>query len=357
MSEYSYQKTKDPRIKKRNGWYHARFTRKGVRVQEALNTKSFTVAQRLVEEIENCIMLGVNWKKEKELFETAWPDFLEDKAKGVKTSKGRPATLKEYIGMGERYYLDFFSSFPIQDIDESKWVEFVNWLQEKRPDLKLENPRKYFQGFLSWAMRKGKIKEKPELWIPSDDVDEDEQGESVGKAYTKEELRAIHDWLDEHADLSFKLYVYMGMYMGMRSGEITQLKLSRLDRQKWIIQLKPSDTKIGKGRKVPIHPKVLPLFQEQLKHGKRILFPNRWDDKRAMDPTGFKRPWNQLREDKNIEGRFHDFKHTFITNALANKMNPVVVSEITGTSMRVIQDVYLHLTDDDLSAELERFEI
>jgi integrase len=73
-----------------------------------------------------------------------------------------------------------------------------------------------------------------------------------------------------------------------------------------------------------------------------------------MDPGGFKKPWTALRKACGIEGRFHDFKHTFITIALRRGMNPVVVSEIVGTSIKVIQDVYLHLKPEDLYNDLQK---
>lgn len=75
-----------------------------------------------------------------------------------------------------------------------------------------------------------------------------------------------------------------------------------------------------------------------------------------MDKGGFKKPWIALREALGIVGRFHDFKHTWITCALASGMNPVVVSKIVGTSINVIERVYLHLRDEDLAREIAKHE-
>ncbi len=351
-----WQPTRDERIKKRNGWYWARFSRNGTRVEESLGTKSFEIAMHLVSEIESCIKLGVNWKKEAELFESAWPEFLEAKSKGDKTKKARESTLKEYIKMGERYYLPFFKTYKLADI-ETGWDEFIAWVREQSGDICFDNPHKYLSAFLHWAYKKGKIKERLYLYNPDHGAerDDDEDDEGPGKEYTDREL-----WdMRMHSVMPFKLAIYMAQYMAMRRSEITQLKRSRIDWKEHVVKLKAIDTKIGRGRLVPIHPAVEPLLLEQYEatKGHTHLFPNRADSAEAMDPGGFKKPWAALKEQLGIEGRFHDFKHTFITKALRSGMNPVVVSKISGTSIKVIMDVYLHLTPKDLYEDLKKLEL
>jgi integrase len=348
--------TKDKRIKKRGDVYWARFEKKGVVVQESLHTGSFAIAERLVEEIESCILLGVNYKKEKELFETAWPEFLSDKNKGIKTKKVRESTLEQYIWIGEKWFMPFFKDKRLTEIDESLWEKYVDHARSEQSDMVMFNHRKYIKAFLLWAFKKGKLRERPDLYDPDQgekDSDEDESG--PGKCYTMDELRALRDG----AEMPFKLAVYMAQYMAMRSREITGLHKKRIDFSKGIINLKPVDTKIGRGRKVPIHEKVLIHLHTQIleSEGSPYLFPNRDDKNRPMDKGGFKGTWDRLRTAKKIEGRFHDFRHTWITNALASGMNPVVVSEIAGVSMKVIQSTYLHLSEIDLTKELGKLSL
>lgn len=64
----SWGKTGDARIKKREGRYWARFSKKNKRVEASLGTKNFEVAKRLVDEIEAKIHLGKSWKLDKQLF-------------------------------------------------------------------------------------------------------------------------------------------------------------------------------------------------------------------------------------------------------------------------------------------------
>ena len=351
----TWKKTKDPRIKKRGEFYWARFTKRGVKVEESLGTRSFATAVRMVEEIESCLLLGVNWRKERELFETAWPDFLSDKAQGIKTKIAREKTLKEYIGFGEREFTPFFKDYRVTDIDESAWEEFVKSVRKEKPDILFFNMRKYLMGFLSWAKRKGKIKEMPELFDPDVRPDEDDENEGPGKEYSAKELEDMRDL----AFMPFKLCLLMAQYMCMRSSEITQLRKARIDTRAMVIRLRRVDTKTAQPRSVPIHPVVWPLLERQLKEteGSPFVFPNRVDSSRPMDKTGFKKPWNEIREAAEFEGRFHDLKHTWITNAIRSGMNIAVVARIAGTSIKVIERTYLHLTEADLFQELLKFEL
>jgi N-glycosylase/DNA lyase len=151
---YKWVETKDKRIKRRGEFYWARFSKRGIRVQQSLETRSFEIAKRAVEEIESCILLGVNWQAEREMFDTAWEEFLIDKAQGNKTKIAREKTLHEYVAFGNRYFLPHLSSVRLTDLNEEEWERFVEKLRTEKPDMLLFNVRKYLSGFLSWAKRK-----------------------------------------------------------------------------------------------------------------------------------------------------------------------------------------------------------
>jgi len=339
---------------------HRRFMKDGVYVQESLKTKSFVLAVRLTDEIESSILLGVNWRKEKEYFETAWPDFISDKAKGIKTRIARESTLKQYLHIADKYLEPFFNDKRLCDIDEESWSEFVEQVRTNSPNFVFFNSRKYLISFLSWAKRKGKIQEVPELFKPDARAElEDDESDAPGRLYTEYELLALRTHSLTFSNDAFRLYLLMAMLMGMRSSEITQLKKNRIDWSAGVIRLRPIDTKNKEARSVPIHSRVWGSLKIQCDswQDSPCVFSNRWDRKRPMDAGGFKKPWIKLREELNIEGRFHDFKHTFITMALAKRMNPVVVSKIVGTSISVIEKVYLHLRDEDLAAELGKLQL
>lgn len=351
-----YQPTKDPRIKKRGDWYWARFQKRGVEVCESLHTQSFQIAVRLVEEIESCILLGVDWKKEQELFETAWPEFLIDKARGNKTKVAREKTLHEYTGFGERYFLPHFQNLRVTEINEEAWEKFVEDVRKSRPDMLFFNPRKYLMGFLSWAKRKGKIREMPQLFDPDAKAKAAREEAGPGRAFTLDELTSMRK---AAAGMNgFYLFMLMMQYMGMRPSEVTQLKLDRIDLDRWTISLRKADTKTHRARVIPVHPEVRHLLAarvEGMRSKSAYLFPNRSNPERPMDKTGFKKRWAEVAEKAGLDGgRIYDFRHTFITHAITAGVNPAAIAVMTGTSIAVIQKHYLHMRPEDLQAEIEK---
>lgn len=377
----AYLDTKDSRIKLLGKTYHARFSCKGVRVQESLHTKNFKVAVELVDDIQNSILLGEDYRKEKGLFEDDWPIFLSDKAKGKikgkKVRKVREKTLKEYINFGELYFLPFFGGTRVDKIDGDKWEKYVAWVQELRPrkkkdaegkdvitreprdpesPVKIFNHWKYLHGFLSWAVATRRIKYIGDIYNP----DENDGEDGVGKNYSDEELRKFRDGSITHPQMH--LWICMAQYMGMRSSEITQLAKERIDLGAGLIRLKKQDTKTNTSRNVPIHPMVIEKLRAQISRadGSPFVFPNRDDRKRPMDKTGFKKSWQPLRDAVvgMDGGRFHDFRHSYATRAFANPdLNPVLLCKALGMSMKVAMDVYIHFDEKHLEQITQRFQL
>lgn len=356
----TWANTRDPRIKKRNGVYWARFSKKGQRVEQSLETENLEVAKALVADIEAKLLVGKSWKRDRQLFEDAWIEFLSDKASGNKVRPAREKTLQEYAAFGERFYLPRFGKLRLGDIDEDVWREFVAYVQANHPGIQFFNVRKYMMGFFTWAKAHGKVLTPPYLFNP-DALDEQQREEfTPGKAYTKPELKRMRTAAKERG--SFYLFMCIAQYMGMRPSEITQLKRERIDLENKVIVLKKIDTKTNSGRVVPIHPKVELLLTEHLAkvracdyvfpHAHKHLKPNA-----PMNKTGFKKVWAAILEAAGVEGRLYDFRHTFITHAIARGLSPSVVAKMTGTSIRIIEKYYLHFSPDDFHKEIRKFEL
>lgn len=354
----TYQDTKDERIKMLGETYHARFSLKGQRIQKSLQTKNFRVAIQLVDDLQRAILLGEDWRKEKELFEALWPEFLEAKAqgkqRGKKIRKVREKTLKEYIAFGERWYLEFFKDTRVDKIDGEKWEAYLAYVRENSrsgAQTKILNHWKYLSGFMSWCLAMGHIKKMPDIYNP-DEADED----GIGINFSDEQLKAFRDG----ATGASRLWILMAQYMGMRSSEITQLAKDRIDASAQLIRLRRIDTKTNQGRVIPIHPAVRPELEKQMSAfgDSPFLFPNAWDQKRPMDRTGFKKPWTNLRQSLGIEGRFHDFRHSYATRAFSHPdLNPVVVCKALGMSMNVALKVYIHLDESHLKRLSTAFQL
>lgn len=349
-----WQATKDSRIKKRGNVYWARFKKRRQLVEQSLETKSFDIAKRMVENIEQDILLGVNWRREREYFETAWPDFLSDKAKGIKTKQARANTLKGYVGFGENYYLPNLTGVMLTDLEDA-WEALVEKVRAEKPNMHTDNLRKYLMGFGTWAFKKGKIRTRLEFFDPDIVRKEQRQESGPGLAYSIEEL-AMQRKHAVRQGKRYLLFTLIAQYMGMRPSEITQLKKDRVDLDTDLIRLRKADTKTASSRDVPIHPRVRKRLIAQMKATEGLsdyLFPNRHDRSKAMDPTGFKKYWYA----KDQVGRVYDYRHTFITHAIKQGLNPAAVAKMTGTSLKMIEKIYLHFSAKELGGEIEKLRL
>lgn len=351
-----WQSTKDSRIKKRDGVYWARFMKKGRRVEASLETKSFELAKRLVEDIEGKILAGRSWKKERELFKDAWIQFMIDKKEGNRIKPARSSTLECYAWSCEKYFLPFFENYRLGDIDSHVWEEFIKFVKSES-DTNFFSLRKHFSNFLTWAVRHEKLVTKPYLIDPDAKKNNEKEEFTPGKAYTIDELKRLLKASKAHG--RFHLWMLMSVYMGMRPSEISQLARSRVDIENGVITLLRVDTKTKRGRRIPIHPKVVVPLAMRMAATRDVeyLFPNRHDKARPMDPQGFKKVWYAIAEKAKVDGRPYDFRHTFITHAIAQGLNPAAVGMITGTSLEMIEKVYLHLSNDDLKDITKNFEL
>ena len=362
-----YGETKDSRIKLLSKTYHARFSVRGVRVQESLHTKNFKVAVELVNDIETAILLGEDWKKEKEIFEDVWPDFIEAKATGKLRAipKVKEKTLKEYLHFAERWYLPFFGKMRVDKINDDVWAEYMAYVKtESRSGDKTKflNHWKYLSSFMRYCIAKRYLKHMPEIYNPDEPGDDDD---TPGKNLSNSDLFKLRcgglnpktNVMVDVPAMPMRLAIFIAQYMGMRSFEISQLQKDRIDFTSGVINLGRA-AKGGRPRKVPIHPEVVALLKEQLaRHPKSpCLFPNAWDSKRSMDIGGFSKPWTKLREDLDIDCVFKDFRSSHATRAFANpKLNPVLICMALGMSMKVAMKHYIKLDDKQLSTIPEAF--
>lgn len=362
----SWMSTKDSRIKKRGDTYYARFSKRGIRVEDSLYTTNFALAVDLCNKLERAILNNEDYTeviKGKSLegvplIEELFPLFQEDKTQGnprKKIIKVRPKTLSEYQKFWDGYYKDFWGLKRLDEITEDSWEEYIEYARNKsnkKDRLKIKNHWNYFSAFLTWCELTGRLEKRPFIYNPDPTTfqDELEEQDGIGKNYSDEELEKFREGSKYHA--AFHLWILMGQFMGMRSSEITQLKKDRIKISANLIKLRKSDTKTKQARSVWIHRDVLPLLVQQIESSEgEHLFPNRSDKSRPMDPTGFKKHWDALRESTKIEGRFHDLRHSHATRAFSNKhLNPVVVCKNLGMSMQTAMKHYIHFSESELSS-------
>ena len=159
----------------------------------------------------------------------------------------------------------------------------------------------------------------------------------------------------QRRDSKLYLHVLMALTMGMRKSEILGLRKDEVDLLRSEINLDSARLKTRLSRQVPIpiSHKVLGLLKDHYEKCSGIfLFP-------AITRNAYGRPinynqpqgeisrhWHGIRESLKINYRFHDLRHTAITNMIQMGLTLSNVSKIVGASERTINRIYDHINSD-----------
>jgi integrase len=228
---------------------------------------------------------------------------------------------------------------------EEVWAEY-QLDQKSKKERKLAHDRRYLVMTLKRASNKGWLKKI----FTKKDFELNEAYEPVGKYLADEEIARLLTAASKYPRLY--LQVMMAVYMGMRISEILHLRKDEIDLGKREINLDPNRLKIRRPREVPI-----PIAEDVFSLLKiaydeapgDYLFPA-WYTNIQGQPIDPNEPqddnrhhWKKVREAAKLQLRFHDLRHTAITNMLKAGMPEVAVRKIVGASEPTIRRVYAHI--------------
>lgn len=287
-------------------------------------------------------------KRRRKEFRSIFKTLLE-----VQSSKA-PSTLQMAKTQINGHLLPWFqANCPYLNIFEKQyiklWSQYVSDQRNKTPGRKLEHDRRH----LLMALRLAKSMQ----WVRRDFTKKDfplkEFSSPIGRAISKQEWERLECAAKEVSPV-LHLQVLLAYYMGMRLREILHLQRDEVDLERGEIKIAPERIKTRQPRviPVPIHENVAAPISEALAACKgKFVFPSRlrncvgapFDYSRPQDDNA--KPWRRALKIANVKCRFHDLRHTAITNMLAAGIPPLSVSQVTGAGLRVINRIYNHITD------------
>ena len=168
--------------------------------------------------------------------------------------------------------------------------------------------------------------------------------------YSVEEINRLWQNLDvENADILLML-----LYTGVRATELFELKTENIHLEKRYFFVEKSKTPEGV-RNVPIHKKVLPLFQARYNTAHKYLFQNKRGE--AMLYNSFLRSqYKALREYFELNHTIHDTRHTFISQCDRLELNTVSVQRIVGHKNKTVTQHYTDKTLEDIIKTIDLFD-
>ena len=182
-------------------------------------------------------------------------------------------------------------------------------------------------------------------------------GEGRDRRLSGDEETRVLAAVDAYSNPMLGWIVRIALETGMRSSEITGLRVRQVDTKRRIVRL--ADTKNDSARTVPMTRTARALFEQALANPIRpkdcdlVFFgePGRDGQRRSYN---FNKAWNDLKHRIGIADlRFHDLRHEAVSRLVEAGLSDQEVAAISGHKSMQMLKRYTHLRAEDLVGKLD----
>ena len=194
------------------------------------------------------------------------------------------------------------------------------------------------------------------------------------KTYTEEEYKKIISEILKNIDYK-KLGILLGLYTGMRIGELCALQFKDIDFKEKCVRvtktlqrtydptkdINPSEIKItstktdNSNRTIPLTDDIVKIVKEMNTGDENYVLTGK---SKWTEPRTFRRFYQNFMKKINIEAlKFHSLRHTFASINIENGADVKTISEILGHSdVDVTLKIYTHTSNKAKRKAVEKFE-
>ena len=178
--------------------------------------------------------------------------------------------------------------------------------------------------------------------------------QTVGKAYTPAEKERMLEEAPKARSPHIYLALMLALNAGMRDAEIRNLTWEQIDFTKKFLAVGRSKTEAGEGRTIPLNSSLFEVLSDysawyKEKFGetraKWYVFP--FGKPSPSDPTRpvttLKTAWNNVRTSAQVKGRWHDNRHTLITDLAESGAGDQTIMDIAGHVSKQMLKHYSHI--------------
>ena len=186
----------------------------------------------------------------------------------------------------------------------------------------------------------------------------------IGKAYTAEEKDRMLAEAANARSPHIYLALTLALNAGVRDAELRGLTWAQIKFAKGYLVVGQSKTEAGEGRTIPLNSSLCPVLREYAvwyreKFGETrpewYVFP--FGRPRPSDPTRpittFKTAWKNVRKNAKVTGRWHDNRHTLITDLAESGAGDQTIMDIAGHVSKRMLRHYSHIRMEAKRAALE----
>lgn len=182
-------------------------------------------------------------------------------------------------------------------------------------------------------------------------------GQGRDRRLAGDEEKLLREAIAKHSNPMLSWIFDIAIETGMRSSEITGLRLRQIDLKRRIVRL--SDTKNESSRTVPLTRTATQVLQAALAHPLRptdcdlVFFgePGRDGQRR---PYHFNKVWNDIKKELGlVDLHFHDLRHETVSRLVEGGLSDQEVAAISGHKSMQMLRRYTHLRAEDLVGRLD----
>ena len=176
----------------------------------------------------------------------------------------------------------------------------------------------------------------------------------IGKAYSEEEKERMLTQAANARSPHIYLALTLALNAGVRDAELRGLTWDQIKFEKGYLVVGRSKTEGGEGRTIPLNSALLPELREYAawykeKFGETrpewYVFP--FGKPSPRDPsrpiTTFKTAWKNVRAKAKVTGRWHDNRHTLITDLAESGAGDQTIMDIAGHVSKRMLKHYSHI--------------
>ena len=188
--------------------------------------------------------------------------------------------------------------------------------------------------------------------------------EAIGKAYSEDEKQRMLEEAAKARSPHIYLALTLALNAGMRDGEIKRLTWAQIHFDKKYLAVGRAKTAGGEGRTIPLNSELFAVLTDYVERYKQkfratrpewYVFP--FGSPQPTDPTRhvttLKTVWTKVRANAGVKGRWHDNRHTLITELAESGAGDQTIMDIAGHVSKQMLKHYSHIRMEAKRSALE----
>ncbi len=179
-------------------------------------------------------------------------------------------------------------------------------------------------------------------------------GKSIGKAYSEEEKLRMLKAAKEARSPHIYPAIMLALNAGLRDSELKQLTWDQVNLKRGYLTVGKSKTEAGEGRTIPLNSALSETmvdyaewYRERFDSIEPAWYVFPFGKPRPSDPsrpvTTLKTAWNNVRKKAKVTGRWHDHRHTLITDLAESGAGDQTIMDIAGHVSKSMLKHYSHI--------------